>query len=214
MPGFIGHTTGNAIALVGTTAFMLNDKWSLADIGVVGTGMIVATIVLSPDMDLFNSRSMDDWGWMRIFWWPYAKFVKHRDRLHIPVLGTLVRWLYMAAVLSIIVIPIWIIIKRSNIVVSFQGDPEDIFWYLGYVADLLIGATIADTIHYILDITSTALKRKLGLSFADHHQHSRYSLASQDRKQRMNGINNANNSNEGDTEWNKNSQNSRNNWGR
>lgn len=207
MPGFIGHTTGNAIALVGTTAFMLYDKWSLPDVGVVGAGMIVSTIVLSPDMDLFNSRSMDDWGWMRIFWWPYAKLVKHRDRLHIPVLGTLVRWLYMAAVLSIIVIPIYIILKRSNIVFAFQGDTQDIFWYVGYVIDLLVGATIADTVHFVLDITSTALKRNLGIK--DHHQHDRYPLASQQRKQLIDQQDNERN-----TEWNRNSQNSKNNWGR
>jgi uncharacterized metal-binding protein len=211
MPGFIGHTTGNAVALVGTTAYMIYDKWSWADVATVGAGMIVATIILSPDMDLFNSRSMDDWGWMRIFWWPYAKFVKHRDRLHIPVLGTSVRWLYMAAVLSIIVVPLWIILKRSNFVIAFQGDTNDIYWYLGYVADLLIGATIADAIHFVLDITSTALKRNLGIS--DHHHHDRYPLASIERRQRMNAMNDPK-PNERDNEWNKNSQNSRNNWGR
>jgi len=209
MPGFIGHTSGNAVALVGTTAFMIYDHWSMFDIAAVGAGIFVSTIVLSPDMDLFNSKSMEDWGWARIFWWPYAKLVKHRDRLHIPILGTLVRWLYMAAVLSIFIIPIWIILKRSNIAISFQGDTEDIMWYLGYVFDVLLGATIADTMHYVLDITSTFLKRKLGLSFADHHSHSRYALASQERKQRM-----QEQSLERNNEWNRNSQNSRNTWGR
>ena len=213
MPGFIGHTAGNAIALVGTTAFMIYDNWSAFDVAAVAGGIIVSTIVLSPDMDLFNSKAMEDWGWARIFWWPYAKLVRHRDRLHIPILGTLVRWLYMAAVLSIFIIPIWIILKRSNIVISFQGDAEDIMWYLGYVFDVLLGATIADTVHYILDIVSTFLKRKLGISFATHHTNSRYGLASQERKQRMNNQP-YEQDNERNSQWNKNSQNSKNNWGR
>lgn len=159
MPGFVGHTTGNAFVLAGTTAVMAAQGWSLADIAAVDAGIVIANFILSPDLDLFNSRSMTDWGWMRLFWWPYARMVKHRDTMHMPVIGTLVRWLYMAAVLSIVVVPIAIILRRMNFSVTFGGDAEDIFWYLGYIFDLLLGATLADTMHYALDITTTKIKR-------------------------------------------------------
>ena len=103
MPGFVGHTTANGIVLVGTTAFMWTQGWSIADIVAVDAGVAVSTLILSPDMDLFTSKSMEDWGILRYFWWPYAKIVKHRDRLHTPLLGTCVRWLYTLVILSIAV---------------------------------------------------------------------------------------------------------------
>jgi uncharacterized metal-binding protein len=170
MPGFVGHTIGNTVVLVGTTAVMASQGWSLADIAVVDAGIVIANFVLSPDLDLFNSKSMEDWGWMRIFWWPYAKMVKHRDLMHVPGIGTLVRWLYMAVVLSIVIVPIAIILRRMNFSMTFQGDAEDILWYLGYVADLLVGAALADTMHYVLDVTTTRLKRLMPRRYRDRYE--------------------------------------------
>jgi uncharacterized metal-binding protein len=71
---------------------MWTQSWSIPDIVAVDAGVVISTLILSPDMDLFTSKSMDDWGILRYFWWPYTKIVKHRDRLHTPLLGTLVRW--------------------------------------------------------------------------------------------------------------------------
>ncbi len=183
MPGFVGHTIGNSIVLVGTTAVMASQGWSLADIAAVDAGIVVANFVLSPDLDLFNSRSMDDWGWMRIFWWPYAKMVKHRDAMHTPLLGTLVRWLYMAVVLSIVIVPIAIILRRMNFSMTFKGDAEDIVWYLGYVADLLLGATLADTMHYALDLVTTRLKRLVPRRYRERY--ARYAQNHYDRDHRL-----------------------------
>ena len=161
MPGFIGHTLGNTVILAGTTAVMWSQGWSVADIVAADTGVVLATLILSPDMDLFNSRSMDDWGLLRIFWWPYAKLVKHRDAMHIPLLGTFVRWLYMLIMVSVAIVPIAILLRRVGFKMTFQGEAEDIYWYLGYLLDAFVGATFADAMHYVLDITTTAIKRAI-----------------------------------------------------
>jgi len=183
MPGFIGHTIGNTVVLTGTTAFMWSQGWSVADIVAADVGVAIATLILSPDMDLFNSRSMDDWGLLRIFWWPYAKLVKHRDAMHIPLLGTFVRWLYMIVIVSIAIVPIAILLRRIGFKMTFQGDAEDIFWYLGYLLDAFVGATVADAMHYVLDITTTAIKRMVPHRYRERYdgyvtnhrdQHHRY----------------------------------------
>lgn len=175
MPGFVGHTTANGIVLVGTTALMWTQGWSIPDIAAVDAGIALSTFVLSPDMDLFTSKSMDDWGILGIFWWPYAKLVKHRDRLHTPLLGTLVRWLYLLVVLTIIIAPIVIILRRVGFRMTFQGDTEDIVWYLGYLLDAFVGANLADAMHFVLDISTTGLKR----NFGSHHHRELYPLASE-----------------------------------
>jgi uncharacterized metal-binding protein len=148
---------------------MWSQGWSVADIAAADAGVAIATLILSPDMDLFNSRSMDDWGLLRIFWWPYAKLVKHRDAMHIPLLGTTVRWAYMLIMLSLLIVPIAILLRRVGFKMTFQGDAEDISWYLGYLLDAFIGATFADAMHYILDITTTGIKHMI-----PHRHRERY----------------------------------------
>lgn len=177
MPGFVVHTTANGIVLVATTAVMWSQGWSTPDIIAVDAGIALSSLVLSPDMDLFASKSMDDWGILRIFWWPYARLVKHRDRLHTPLLGTLVRWLYLIAVLSIAIVPIALILRRVGFRMTFQGDAEDIVWYLGYLLDAFVGANLADAMHFVLDMSTTGLKR----NFAGHHHRELYPLASEHR---------------------------------
>ncbi len=175
MPGFIGHTTANGVVLVGTTAVMWTQGWSIPDIAAVDIGIAISSLVLSPDMDLFTSKSMDDWGILRIFWWPYAKIVKHRDRLHTPILGTFVRWLYMMVIIAIAIVPWAILLRRIGFKMTFQGDAEDIAWYLGYLVDAFVGANLADAMHFVLDMTTTGFKEGLG----HHHHHEHFPLASE-----------------------------------
>jgi uncharacterized metal-binding protein len=177
MPGFVGHTVANAAVLVGTSVVMRTQGWSWQDVVAVDAGIAVASLVLSPDMDLFNSKSMDDWGLLRVFWWPYSKLAKHRDRLHIPILGTAVRWLYVAAILLLFTALFRFWFRRIGLSVSFDfaGDTEDIIYNALYLADVFLGAVLADTTHYILDITTTGIKRAL-----PHRYHERYDRYVQD----------------------------------
>lgn len=171
MPGFTGHSIANSVALIGTTAYMWSDHWSLPDIVAVDAGILISTIVLSPDMDLFTSRSMEDWGVMKIFWWPYARIVKHRDRLHTPILGTSVRWLYMLAIISVFIAIGALALRQMgvNLALSFSGDAQDATYYLLYVLDIFIGANIADAMHYGLDIFTHGLKHGEGHFHPHNH---------------------------------------------
>jgi uncharacterized metal-binding protein len=160
MPGFIGHTAANTVALVGTSAYMWYDRWSIPDILAVDAGILIATFILSPDMDLFKSEPMAGWGVLRIFWLRYAKLVRHRDRLHIPVLGTAVRWLYLSFWIGLLVILFRFWFRRIGLQVEFdfQGDTDDMIYNLLFLVDVFVGAIIADTMHYVLDIITSKLK--------------------------------------------------------
>lgn len=177
MPGFIGHTTANGVVLAGTTAFMWTQGWSIGDIVAVDAGIAISSLILSPDMDLFTSKSMDDWGIFRIFWWLYAKLVKHRDRLHTPILGTSVRWIYTMAILSIAMVPLALLMRNLGFRLTFAGEVDDVIYYLLYLLDVFIGANLADAMHFVLDIVTTGFKEGLG----HHHHHEYYPLASEHR---------------------------------
>lgn len=160
MPGFMGHTVANSVVLVGTSAFMYTQGWSVQDILAVDAGILISTLVLSPDMDLFTSRPMEDWGLLRVFWWPYSKIVKHRDRLHTPILGTSVRWLYTIALASLVVLLFRFLFRRIGLQVefNFNGDRDDMIYNLLYVVDVFVGANLADATHFFLDIFTHGLK--------------------------------------------------------
>ncbi|MBI4789742.1 MAG: DUF2227 family putative metal-binding protein [Chloroflexi bacterium] len=164
MPGFTGHTVANSVALVGTSAFMYWQGWSLQDIFFVDTGIVISTLILSPDMDLFTSKPMNGWGILRVFWWPYSKLVKHRDRLHTPIVGTTVRWLYTLGLLALLVLLFRFWFRRIGLQVefSFDGDREDIIFNLLYVLDVYIGAAIADALHFVLDMFVREPRRARG----------------------------------------------------
>ncbi len=172
MPGFWGHTTANAVVLVGTTMVMRWQGWSWQDVMAVDAGIAVATFVLSPDMDLFRSESIKGWGVLRYLWLPYAKLAKHRDRLHLPVAGTLVRWLYVMAILALFVILFRFWFRRIGLQVSFDfaGDADDIIYNALYIVDVFIGAVIADTTHYLLDVASTRLKRLIPRRYRERYE--------------------------------------------
>ena len=163
MPGYTGHAVANGVALVGTSAFMYWQGWSPQDIFFVDSGIVISTLILSPDMDLFTSKPMNGWGVLRIFWLPYSKLVKHRDRLHMPILGTTVRWLYTLGLLSLLILLFRFWFRRIGLQVefTFDGDRDDIIFNLLYLLDVYIGATIADTLHYVLDMVTHELGRAI-----------------------------------------------------
>lgn len=184
MPDFVGHTAANTAVLVGTTVVMRAQSWSWQDVLAVNAGIVVATFVLSPDMDLFNSKSIEGWGWLRVFWWPYSKLAKHRDRLHIPILGTAVRWFYLLTILAVLGVLLYLLLRRLEVGVSFDflGDTQDLLYNALYLADVFLGAVIADTTHYVLDLISTKLKRLVPRRFRERYE--RYARAHYEREQR------------------------------
>ena len=59
---------------------------------------LIGGLLLSPDLDT-RSRPSRRWGPLQLLWWPYRQLLRHRSLLsHGPVLGTLGRLAYLAAV--------------------------------------------------------------------------------------------------------------------
>jgi uncharacterized metal-binding protein len=76
-----------------------------ADVGLItSAAYYISGMYLSPDLDLI-SRPYKRWGLLRWLWLPYQKLIpRHRHWLsHGPVIGSLVRLFYLAALVS----PLW-----------------------------------------------------------------------------------------------------------
>ena len=106
-------------------------------------------IFISPDLDLmetgnyslvilrrFSNSLAKIWRW---FWWPYAKLSHHRGFSHWPIIGTLLRAVYI--ILYIIII---------QIIISAIGFQ----WNVNYLAfaPFLLGLILADFVHTVLDV--------------------------------------------------------------
>jgi Uncharacterized metal-binding protein len=101
-----------------------------ADVGIIATASYyLAGMYLSPDLDLV-SRPYKRWGFFRWLWLPYQRLIpRHRHWLsHGPVIGSLVRLLYLAALLS----PLWVLfpglqkiqwdgVTAQNVIAFFVG---------------------------------------------------------------------------------------------
>lgn len=176
MPGFAGHTTANTLLLVGTSAFLLQQGWTTQDIVAIDAGIAISTLVLSPDMDLFTSKSMEDWGILRFFWWPYAKLVKHRDRLHTPILGTTVRWSNLLILLILGLLFLRVVLERIGLRVDIATiDPNSTFLhYARYVAEMSIGGNLADTVHFFLDVSTHGLEHGVPRHYHVHASMQRH----------------------------------------
>jgi uncharacterized metal-binding protein len=85
------------------------------------------------------------------FWYPYARALPHRSKFsHWPVLGTLLRCLYLAG-------GVWLLERIvSGIQLDWQAllfDERAHWWF--------IGLCVADAAHYVADQVSSARKRRL-----------------------------------------------------
>ncbi len=108
----------------------------------------LATLLLSPDLDLFQSTPNRNWGLLRILWWPYTRFFRHRGWSHIPIVGSLTRLLYIA---------LWICItlaSRDAIIGSsiLYGQLNDFVGFLQENSELswtAFGAVVASDISHL-----------------------------------------------------------------
>jgi len=96
----------------------VHDRITFATAGIYGVGLIgltgdlglsawnaiaclVGGCLLSPDLDI-RSLPFQRWGPLRVIWIPYQKLIRHRSPWsHAPVIGTTMRVVYLAAVLTI-----------------------------------------------------------------------------------------------------------------
>lgn len=76
---------------------------NLALSGLATVAMLFGGLMFGPDLDI-QSRQYTRWGVFRFLWWPYKALFRHRSRWsHGIIFGTLIRVVYFAMVLAIIV---------------------------------------------------------------------------------------------------------------
>ncbi len=131
---------------------------------IVSGGFLFSGLMFSPDLDL-KSRPFKRWGWLRWIWIPYQKVMRHRSLFsHGPVIGTVLRMLYLAGCL------IW----SGVLIVSLIQLFRDISWsweefarnvgrsLIDYRVEwmaLFVGLELGAMIHSLSDWMSTAFKR-------------------------------------------------------
>ena len=123
-------------------------------------GWIYSTFYFSPDSDIVPKRRL---GILRMFFYPYSMFFKHRGSSHHLILGTLVRALYS---FMLIYLGIWILYRFEII----TRHPNDVFLFFSkynitkveykLITWFFIGMFLADACHIFLDKVTSMFKRR------------------------------------------------------
>ncbi|HEX8922469.1 MAG TPA: metal-binding protein [Pyrinomonadaceae bacterium] len=72
--------------------------------GLATGAMLFGGLMFGPDLDI-QSRQYTRWGVFRFLWLPYRKIFRHRSRWsHGIIFGTLIRILYFALVLALLIL--------------------------------------------------------------------------------------------------------------
>lgn len=102
---YLGHTAINCFTAGAlSSGLYLSKMLSGGEAALFCLGFLVSTFFMGPDLDLFYSRQNKNWGILRILWWPYSKFFKHRGTSHTPLLSTVVRLVYITAVVYVLLL--------------------------------------------------------------------------------------------------------------
>ncbi len=113
-------------------------------------GYIIGTFFISPDIDIPHSRSSKRWNILKIFWYPLWMVVGHRGVLHIPIVGTFVKLIY----LLLIFFPIYNLLESLFPVGLYIKHIDEIKLFY-----FTLGIIIADILHILLDVMESKVKR-------------------------------------------------------
>lgn len=130
---------------------------------------VVATFLLSPDLDLHHSSPTQNWGFLKKLWWPYSKIFRHRGISHVPILGTGTRFFYLCALSLLCVLAYDISIAASQnlnwtfIESASVGRMQELWESARSHEKLLLsifaGLTASDLSHLLVDAVGSFLKR-------------------------------------------------------
>ncbi|MEW6491756.1 MAG: metal-binding protein [Cyanobacteriota bacterium] len=131
---------------------------------IVSGGFLFSGLMFSPDLDL-KSLPFKRWGWLRWIWIPYQKAMRHRSLFsHGPLIGTVVRVLYLAVWFVVIgILVLGVIQLFRDVPWSWPRFYRDVArLVIDYRAEwiaLFVGLELGAMIHSVSDWTSTAVKR-------------------------------------------------------
>ncbi len=130
-------------------------------------GYIAGTLFLSPDLDLSNSKPSKRWRFLRCIWLPYQNLFRHRGVSHIPLLGSLIRILYLTMVTLFLYFTLLGVISSLNLTLSktvLNVNPLEVLDKLFRSDSALyavMGIICADLVHITVDFFSSTVKRFL-----------------------------------------------------
>ena len=100
IPNYSAHTATNCVLVVPLLCFGLygQDTMSPRAIGVSFIGFLIATFLLSPDLDLRNSTPTRNWGVFKFVWFGYSKVFRHRGQSHSFIFSRMTKLAYLVLI--------------------------------------------------------------------------------------------------------------------
>lgn len=105
-------------------------------------GFAAGTYLLSPDLDLRQSRPKKRWGPLRILWRPYTTLMPHRGLSHGYVIGPLTRIAYLLVLLT----PLYLYTPLHSVADALWGHVPS-----GTMESILIGYYLSTWVHLMAD---------------------------------------------------------------
>ncbi|NJD76835.1 MAG: hypothetical protein FIB08_07040 [Candidatus Methanoperedens sp.] len=144
MPGYNTHRFFNYVVFIAVAILLY--LWNLPAIDInlknilaLTVGFYIGTDFITPDLDI-ESTAIKRWGKLKILWLPYKWLFKHGQSSHNIVYGAIVRVLYI----SLILLGVYYLL--------FKSLPSGAITPSMYVLIFLIGITIANALHVLLDM--------------------------------------------------------------
>ncbi|MFN6463087.1 MAG: metal-binding protein [Nostoc sp. DedVER02] len=130
----------------------------------VAGGFLFGGLMFGPDLDIYSIQ-FQRWGFLRWIWLPYQKSLRHRSFLsHGPIIGTILRILYLGCLLAILAIFVLAIAQRLwNLSFTWQDLGQTVGRSLvNYNTEciaLFLGLELGAMSHSLSDWSGSAYKR-------------------------------------------------------
>ena len=115
-----------------------------------GLAFAIGGLWLSPDLDT-HSQALKRWGKLQVLWWPYRKIIVHRSFLsHSPIIGTIIRLLYLLLIAYLLLLILEIIgLLNPYTVITFISTL--IQTNTKYALSIVLGLEASTWLHLIKD---------------------------------------------------------------
>ncbi|MEH1911984.1 metal-binding protein [Nostoc sp.] len=130
----------------------------------VAGGFLFGGLMFGPDLDIYSVQ-FQRWGFLRWIWLPYQKSLRHRSFLsHGPIIGTILRVLYLGCLLAILAIFVLTIAEKlGNLSFTWQDlggtvGRSLVDYDTEYIA-LFVGLELGAMSHSLSDWGGSAYKR-------------------------------------------------------
>jgi uncharacterized metal-binding protein len=125
-------------------------------------GFLFSGLMFGPDLDIY-SKQYQRWGLLRFIWLPYRKVLNHRSWLsHGPVIGTLLRLLYLSVWIGLGLVLCKMIAQLGNLSWQISAPMTALaqMWSQapGACVALLLGLEMGAMSHSISDGISSSSK--------------------------------------------------------